>query len=80
MFVVDGNEDESLCCHICTRAFTALERCWLASPSGGGVAIWVHQRCLEGHAQAVVGTAEYRLRRADFAIKALVQRLYVLRR
>jgi hypothetical protein len=75
MFVVDGNEYEMLCCHICKREFVALERCWLASPSGGGQGIWVHQRCLQGNALAVLGTEQFRLRRADFALYSLVRRL-----
>jgi hypothetical protein len=75
MFVVDGNEDEMLCCHICKREFVALERSWLASPSGGGPGIWVYQRCLSGRAQSVLGTDQYRLRRGDFALHSLVRRL-----
>jgi hypothetical protein len=63
MFVVTADESETLCCHICKRAFSTLERAWLASPSGGGQGIWVHQGCLSGKAQALLGTSEYRLRR-----------------
>ena len=75
MFVVTADESEQLCCQICTRAFAALERAWLASPSGGGRCIWVHKGCLSGRAQAVLGTSEYRMRRGDFALYSLVQRL-----
>jgi hypothetical protein len=75
MFVVTADESETLCCSICHRAFPTLERAWLASPSGGGQGIWVHQACLSGRAQALLGTSAYRLRRADFALYSLVRRL-----
>jgi hypothetical protein len=75
MFVVTADEDETLCCHICKRAFATLERAWLASPSGGGQGLWVHQLCLEGNALGVLGTGQYRLRRGDYALHSLVRRL-----
>jgi hypothetical protein len=37
--------------------------------------VWTHRKCLEGQALLVFGTGEYRRRRADFAIKSVLQRL-----
>jgi hypothetical protein len=75
MFGVTADEDETLCCQLCKRAFAALERAGLASPSSGGQGIWMHKGCLSGRAQAVLGTSEFRMKRGDFALYRLVQRL-----
>jgi hypothetical protein len=48
--MVTANEFETLCCHICQHAFPTLERSWLASPTGGGLGIWVHETCISGRA------------------------------
>lgn len=75
MIVVGADETETLCCAVCGRAFTSLERSWLASPAGGGAGVWVHEPCLSGRAQNVLGTEQYRLRRGDFALRAMIERL-----
>lgn len=75
MFIVDGNEDETLVCHVCRKPFASLETAWLASRTTGGTAIWTHRSCIDGHAQAVLGASEFRLRRGDFAMKAVIETL-----
>jgi hypothetical protein len=56
VIVIGANDDETLCCQICGRPFTSLDRAWLASPAGGGPGVWVHRPCLEGRADRVLGT------------------------
>jgi hypothetical protein len=83
MFTVvhDGHDwDEYLTCEVCNKAFTVLERAWLAHPveptPGARVkAIWAHKTCLEGCAQIILGTSQYQLRRADFVFRRVIQRL-----
>ena len=83
MFTVvhDGHDwDEYLMCEVCQKAFTVLERAWLAhatEPTDGvrAKAIWAHRSCIEGSAQSILGTNQYQLRRADFVLKRVIQRL-----
>jgi hypothetical protein len=74
------DDTETLVCHVCHEPFHALELAWLAWPvvARRGVpapTVWTHRKCLEGQALLIFGTGEYRMRRADFAIKSVLQRL-----
>ena len=75
MFVVTADESETLCCSRCGDEFQSLERAWLASPVTGGEAFWTHKYCLEGTGPRPRAREVYRLRRGDFALRAIVQRL-----
>jgi hypothetical protein len=80
MISTTGDDTEILCCEVCREPFPTLEAAWLAWPvaprRGVSVAaVWVHRRCVDGEALRLFGTGEFRLRRADFAIRALLQRL-----
>jgi hypothetical protein len=66
------NEDEVLCCEACHKPFASLEVAWLVSPLGGGRGIWAHKKCVDGKAELLLGTGEFRLKRADFALRHLI--------
>jgi hypothetical protein len=81
MISTESSDDtETLCCHVCRTPFPALELAWMAWPviERRGVSVptvWAHRKCLEGQAVLIFGTGQYRMRRADFVIKSLLQRL-----
>jgi hypothetical protein len=80
MINTESDDTEILCCQVCRQEFAALDQAWMAWPvvprRGVSVpALWLHRRCVDGEALRLFGTGEYRLRRADFAIRALLQRL-----
>jgi hypothetical protein len=76
MIVIDANEDAWSVCHLCREPFRSLKDIWLLSALNGGEARWVHKRCIEGVAEVAFRLREYRLRRGDFVLKALIQRLH----
>jgi hypothetical protein len=71
------DDTETLVCHVCREPFPTLELTWPVVARRGVpvLTVWTHQKCLEGQALLVFGTGEYRMRRADFAIKSVLQRL-----
>jgi hypothetical protein len=75
MFFVDEEDRELLVCQLCQQPFQSLTSAWLASPSTGGTAVWGHKRCIDGRGQQVLGSNAYRLRRGDFALRSILQRL-----
>jgi hypothetical protein len=77
VILIDVNDDETLVCSLCRRPFRSLETAWLMSPPGGGEARWTHKPCIDGAADVVFGHQAYRLRRGDFAMKSLVQKLWL---
>jgi hypothetical protein len=66
VFVV-RDDTETLCCTVCGKPFTALERSWLASPAAGGTVVFQRDATLTNVAGELYGQSVAVLSRAGGA-------------